>query len=207
MEINDFIHVTRPANPVQVRVFIREYANFYREKVLADNDPEAYIPSHGLLGSTIGFLNKYLGDNQAARRLVFGFIFLDDVATIREMHTEELGTSKKRAIIAWVNPKKEDDGTWDCDGNFKQEVVKVANLALSLYNSRSSVKILDQVNDDAIANGLEYATDGMVLQALLLGGKITGQLEFNMPEDLPPDVIEDAIKPQRANVKNIATLI
>lgn len=207
MEINDFIHVKRPANPIQVRVFVREYANFYREKVLADNDPEAYIPSSGLLGSTIGFLNKYLGDNQIVRRLVFGFIFLDDVATIKEMHTKELDVSMKRAIIAWVSPKKEDDGTWDCSGNFKQEVVKVANLALSLYNSRSSVKILDQVNDDAMANRLEYATDGMVLQALLLGGKIAGQLEFNVPEDLPPDVVEDAIKPQRANVKNIATLI
>jgi hypothetical protein len=206
-EINDFIRVKRPTNPIEIRTILREYAIFYRENILKNNDPEKYAPPKGILGATIGLMNKSLGDNQVVRRLVLGYIFLDDINTVREMHTEELNISMKRAIIAWVTPTKDVDGGWDCDGDFKQEVVRVANLALTLYNSHSSVRILEQVNKEAVENGFEYATDGMVLQALLLGGKITKQLEYIPPKELPPDVMEHAIKPQRANAKNIASLI
>jgi len=196
--------IKRPAHPVYVRWAIVQYSEYYRTEVAgsAIDDGE---PPKGLWGATTGIINHHLGGKDMVRRMIFGFMFGNSNDIVTEIHSKDLSPSMKRAIIAWVNPNKEESGEWSCDGYFQQEVIKVANLALTMYNSHASIRILNETNEYAKSQGLECATDDMVFQSFLLGGKLK---EILPPEDVVPEIAQaSAVKQPKINSRNIATLI
>jgi len=137
-----------------------------------------------LWGAVIGHLNAagrvchtrnpsaHVADQDAARRLVFGWLFNQDGEAVHERNSEKLTPAQKSAVIRWVGSTKDTEGNWVTRAGLVSEFSRIFMIcAASLVE-----------NDRRTQAAEPWATIGQILQSPSVDWQ-----DYDAPDTLTPE--------------------